>query len=380
MTIAINTRFLLPNKLEGIGWFTYEVVKRLVERHPEHRFVFLFDRPYDEQFVFAKNIEPVVVFPQARHPFLWYAWFEWSVPRALKKVSADVFLSPDSYCSLRSKVPTVMVTHDIAHLHYPEQIPGLVRQYYNHFVPKFLERAERIVTVSEYSKQDMVAQYAVPPEKISVACNGSRGHFQPVDATTQKAVRDQYSNGQPYFFYLGALHPRKNLERLIQAFDLFKKQTQAPTKLLIGGRFAWQTGTIKEAYDRAEYADDIQFLGYISDDELPQIMGSALALTYVSLFEGFGMPILEAMHCEVPVVCSNVSSMPEVAGDAGLLVDPTAVHQIADAMARIDQDEALRQALVTKGRAQRRHFTWERATDVVEQAIFDLVPSQTTSG
>ncbi|MEN0003242.1 MAG: glycosyltransferase family 1 protein [Bacteroidota bacterium] len=372
MTIAVNTRFLLPNKLEGIGWFTYEVVKRLVERHPEHRFIFLFDRPFDEQFLFANNVEPLVVFPPARHPLLWYAWFEWGVPKALRNVKADVFLSPDSYCSLRTKVPTVLVTHDIAHVHFPEQIPWLVRHYYDFYVPQFLNRAERIVTVSEFSKADMVQHYGVPSGKISVACNGSRGHFRPIEKATQHAIRAKYADNQEYFFYLGALHPRKNLERLIQAFDQFKQQSGAPTKLLIGGRFAWQTGSIKATYDEAKHSKDIHFLGYIADDELPLVMGSAKALTYVSLFEGFGMPILEAMYAEVPVISSAGSSMGEVAGAAGLLVDPTSVEAIAKAMLAIQEDIALGATLVEKGREQRQQFTWERAADVVEREVLGV--------
>lgn len=363
MTIAINTRFLLPNKLEGIGWFTYEVVRRLVERHPEHHFVFLFDRPYDERFVFAENVEPIVVSPPARHPVLWYLWFEWAVPSVLRKVKADLFFSSDSYCSLRSKVPTVMVTHDIAHVHFPDQIPRLVRTYYDYFVPRYLKRAEHIITVSEYSKQDMIAHYGIPKEKISVACNGSRAHIAPVSEVERRRTQAQYANANPYFFYLGALHPRKNLPRLIQAFDQFKAKTQSDVQLLIGGRFAWQTGPIKAAYDAAIHKDSIHFLGYIDDSDLPTIMGSALALTYVSLFEGFGMPLLEALHCEVPIICSNVSSMPEVVGGAGILVDPTDVTDIANAMEQVWRKPEVDKA---KYAEQRARFTWERAVEVIE--------------
>ena len=124
MRIAINTRFLLKDKLEGIGWFTFEVVKQLVTNHPEHEFIFLFDRPYDKSFVFAKNVTPVVINPPARHPLLWYWWFEWSVPYALKKHKIDLFFSPDGYLSLKTNVPTVIVMHDLAFEHHPEDVQG----------------------------------------------------------------------------------------------------------------------------------------------------------------------------------------------------------------------------------------------------------------
>jgi len=365
MRIAVNTRFLLTKKLEGIGWFTYEVVRRLVQAHPEHEFIFLFDRPYDPQFIFGKNVTPVVLFPPARHPVLWLWWFEWSVPRALEKYQADVFLSPDGYCSLRASTPTVMVTHDIAHVHLPGHIPAKFRYYYNFFVPRYLRRAERIVTVSEFSKRDIAQHYEIHNEKITVACNGVREDFQPLSEAEKNAVKQQYADGQDYFFYVGAVHPRKNVHRLILAFDTFKKQTQAPVKLLIGGRFAWQTGEVKAAYDTASCKDDIVFLGYIPDAELPRLMGAALALTYVSLFEGFGVPVLEALHCEVPLLTSNVSSLPEVAGDAGLLVNPLNVEAIANGLQQLYNDTALREKLIAAGKIQREKFTWERAAAIV---------------
>ena len=128
MKIAINTRFLIKDRLEGIGWFTYEVVKRLVEQHPEDEFIFFFDRPYPEEYIFGKNVKAEVLFPPARHPFLWYWWFEWSLSKALQKYKPDVIFSPDNYLSLKSDVKTVMVMHDIAHVHYPDEVPFIARK------------------------------------------------------------------------------------------------------------------------------------------------------------------------------------------------------------------------------------------------------------
>lgn len=371
MKIAINTRFLLKGQLEGVGGFTYQVVQRLVERHPEHEFIFLFDRPYAEEFIFAKNVTPVVLFPPARHPILWYLWFEWAVVRALKKYEVDVLFSPDAYLSLRSSVKTVMVVHDIAYVHYPDQIPFLFKKYHQRFVPRYLQRADTIATVSNYTKQDLIQHFPNIKHKIVVTCNGCKPDFLPLDAATCQSVRTQYAEGQAYFFYIGSINPRKNVHRLIAAFDQFKQQSQSPIKLLIGGRFGWQTGEVKTAYEEAEYKDDIVFLGYISDEELPRLMGAALALTYVSLFEGFGVPLLEAMQCGVPVITSNLSSMPEVAGEAGLLVNPHSVDDIAKKILRIFKEEKLRKDLIEKGKEQAKRFTWEIATDVIEKAIFN---------
>lgn len=371
--IAINARFLIKEKLEGIGWFTYEVVKRLVEQHPGDEFIFFFDRPYSEEFIFGKNVKAEVVFPPARHPFLWYWWFEWSLPAALKQHKPDVFLSPDNYLSLKSKVKTLLIMHDIAHVHYPDEVPFLARKYYNFFVPKFLKKAEKIVTVSKYTKEDICQFYQTDHSKIAVACNGCKDYFKPRSFAEKEATKTQFSKGEDYFFYIGAIHPRKNIHRLIQAFDLFKKKTGSSVKLLLGGRFAWQTGAIKNAYEQAEFKKDIVLLGYLKNEALPELIGSALALTYVSLFEGFGVPLLEAMHTETPIITSNVSSMPEVVGDAGLLVDPTSIASIASAMERIYKEEGLRKDLIEKGKKQREKFNWQIATDAVYKALKEAV-------
>jgi hypothetical protein len=149
MKIAINTRFLLPNKLEGIGWFSYEVLKRWVAWHPEHEFIFIFDRKYDERFIFDKNVTPVVAFPPARHPFLFYLWFEWALPAVFAKHKVDAFMSPDGFMSLRSKVPTQLVIHDIAWKHFPDQVPYWYRKHYEYYMPRFAKKATRLATVSE---------------------------------------------------------------------------------------------------------------------------------------------------------------------------------------------------------------------------------------
>ncbi len=140
MRIAINTRFLIKEKIEGMGLFTYEVVKRMVEQHPEDEFFFFFDRPFDPTFIFGKNVTPVVLFPPARHPFLFYWWFEWSIAKALKKYGIDVFLSPDNFLSLSTKVKSVLVTHDLAYLHFPEHQSFFQKNTINYSVQNSIKR------------------------------------------------------------------------------------------------------------------------------------------------------------------------------------------------------------------------------------------------
>ncbi len=358
-TIAINTRFLLPNKLEGIGWFSYEVLKRWVEWHPEHEFIFIFDRAYDEQFVFGSNVKPIVASPQARHPVLFYLWFEWALPAIFKKHKVDAFMSPDGFMSLSADIPTLLVIHDIAWKHFPTQVPWSHRKHYEYYMPRFAKKAAHIASVSEYSKNDIVNHLQVMPEKIDVVYDGANESFVPLSLEERVKIEDKYSNGCPYFLYVGSIHPRKNVLRLLQAFEAFKSKADTNMKLLLAGRIAWQSGDVAEQLAKMKYRDEVVFLGYTDAVELPKITAAAFALTYVSLFEGFGIPILEAMYCDVPSISSNTSSMPEVAGDAGLLADPYSTDSITEQMLRLWNEKGLREQLIKKGRFQRQKYSWD---------------------
>jgi glycosyltransferase involved in cell wall biosynthesis len=369
MRIAINTRFLLPGKLEGFGWYTHEIVRRMVQQHPNDEFLLLFDRPFDQRFVYEGKVTPVSVFPPARHPVLFHIWFEWAIPRVMRRFKPDVFFSPDSICSLSYKVPTVMTAHDIVPLHFPEQVPVRTRQYHLTMLPKFLNRAEQVVTVSEYVKNDIVQTCGLDPDKIAVVYNGCRDGFVPLSETEQQAVRAQFTGGQPYFFYTGAIHPRKNIHRLIRAFDAFKSKTGAPVKLVLTGRFAWQTGEVRSAWEQARYKDDIIFTGYVDESDLTRLMASAIALTYLSISEGFGLPMLEAMNTDTPVLAADATCLPEVAGGAALLVDPYAESAIAEGLESMYGNAGLRDSLIEKGRQRRLDFSWDQAARDIYQLL-----------
>lgn len=369
MNIAVNTRLLLPDQLEGIGWFAHELLRRIVAQHPNSTFHFFFDRPYDEQFLFGPNVVPHVLQPPARHPILWYLWFEHSVTRKLRKLEPDLFFSPEAYLSLRTPVPTIMTVHDLSLLHYPHHVNWPIRQYVRYFYPRFVARANRIVTVSKYSQEDLVAHYPAASEKVSVVYNGAREEYHPIGAGEQEAIRQQYTGGKPYFLYVGALQPRKNVDRLLQAFDHFKTTTSAPHQLLIVGRKAWMTTTIDEAYQQMTHKSAVQFLDYQPLEVVAPLMGAAHALAYVSLFEGFGIPLLEALQCRVPVLTSNTTSMPEVAGKAGLIVDPTSVSAIAEGFTRLAMDTNLYQSLAEQTLLQASHFQWDRSAEKLWQLI-----------
>lgn len=375
MNIAVNTRLLIRNRLEGIGWFTCESLKRITTQHPEHHFFFIFDREYDPEFIFSDNITPIIQFPQARHPVLYYTWFEMAIPKLLERLKPDLFLSPDGFLSLKTPVKSMAVFHDLNFEHYPQDIPYWTRRYYRQYFPKYAARASRIATVSEFSKADIVRQYKVSPDKIDVVFDGANEAFHPLTKQEKKKIRADFSGGLPYFIFIGSLHPRKNLVNLFRAFDLFKKSNPSEVKLFIVGAKKWWTRDIDIAYNRMVFSDDVVFTGRLDVGELAGVLGSALALTYVSYFEGFGIPIVEAFHCDVPVITSNVTSMPEVAGDAALLVNPFDPESIAEALYKAYQYESIREELVVRGRRRKEMFSWQKTADRLWESIEKSVKS-----
>ena len=369
MRIAVNTRLLLSGKLEGIGWFTFETLQRITRDNPEHEFIFIFDRPYNPEFIFAGNVTPVVVGPPARHPFLFYLWFDFRIPGILKKYKADIFVSPDGYLSLRTKVPQLAVIHDINFLHRPEDLPWLMGHYYNFFFPKFAQKAKRIATVSFYSKEDIVRSYKIDYDKIDVVYDGVNEIYRPIPESDKIKIREKYSGGEEYFLFVGALHPRKNISGLLKAFDAFKFETNHKIKLVIVGGEMHKTGDIFETYDNLRFKNDVVFTGRVSTEELRDIFGAAYGLTFVPFFEGFGIPVVEAMSAGVPVICSNTTSLPEVGGNAVLYADPMKIGQITEAMIQLASDENLRQSLIEKGFEHRKRFSWDETAGLLWKSI-----------
>ncbi len=369
MILGVSTRVLLKGKLEGIGWFTHEILRRLVAAHPEHEFVFFFDRPYDESFVYGSNVRPVVVPPPARHPILWVLWAEFTLPRALKKHRCDAFLALDTYMPTSCQKPTITIIHDLGFIHVPQQVPALVRAYYNRFYRIFARVATRVGTVSEYCRQDIAAKYDIAPEKIDVVYNGIRDVFRPVSHEDAETTRHQYVAGKPYFVFVGALQPRKNVEGLLRAYDAFRSRNASETRLVIVGRRAWLDQGIRDTYENMTFKDDVVFTGYVDDPTLARIVASARAMTFVPFFEGFGVPAVESMQCGVPVIASNSSSLPEITQGAALLVDPNDDDAIAEAMARIDSDPELREQLSQVGIERAKAFSW----DTSAQKVWEMV-------
>ncbi|MDR1757630.1 MAG: glycosyltransferase family 4 protein [Bacteroidales bacterium] len=359
MNIAVNTRLLLADKLEGIGWFAYETLKRITRAHPEHRFYFIFDRPYDTRFIFDNNVVPTVVYPPTRHPYLMDIYFEYTLPAKLERLSPDLFLSPDGWLPLKGDFPKVNVIHDLNFEHHPEWLKKSYRKYYLTHFPCFAKGADRLATVSEFSKQDIANQYGIALDKIDVVYNGIHDAYFPKTEIEKQKTLQQYTGGYPFFIFVGAIHKRKNLDHIFRAFDILKKTDTHGIKLVVVGEKKWWKGDIAKAYANMQYARDVIFTGHQSPDVLSHLLSASIALLYPSLFEGFGIPIIEAYQAETAVITSHTSAMPEVAGKAALLVDPYSPEDIARAMKQISTDNNLRQECIQQGKIERTRFSWD---------------------
>ncbi len=360
MRIGINTRFLLKNRMEGIGVYTQEVSKRLAHMYPEHEWIFFFDRAFDASFITSSNISPVVVNPPSRHPFLWYWWFEKSLPKAFLKYKTDLFFSTDSYLSLSAKIPQLLTVHDLAFEYYPKGIPWLVNQYYRHYTPLYCKRADHIIAISDQTKKDIIAHYNINDEKISTIPNGVSDDFRVLTEAEIISTRKQFSRQLPYFLYVGAVHPRKNVISVLKSFEQFKIQyPDLPHLLLIVGRNAWDNSELLEYYNSMQYRNNVVWLENITREDLTAITGSATAMLYLSLYEGFGLPVLESMSSGVTVITSQNSPMEEIVQDTGLIVAPLEIQEIVSAMYKIASDDGCRNKLQQKTVLRSKSYHWD---------------------
>lgn len=368
MRIAINTRLVIPNKLDGIGWYSFEVSKRLAELHPEHQFLWVFDRQYDEKLVTLPNVQAKVVYPSARHPLLYRMYFEYSLPLVLRSWKADLFFSPDGFLSSRVRVPQIPVIHDLNFEHRPDDLPKNYSQYYRTNFPRFARMAKEILTVSDFSATDIAATYDIDRSKIHVAHNGANEAFVPSTAEEQAETRLKLARGKEYFLFVGSFSARKNVHGLINAFNRYK-QLGGNFSLMLVGDSLWKYDEMERALSQSAYAAEILFPGHLNTEELNRALGAAAALVFPSFFEGFGIPVVEAFRTRTPVITSNVTSLPEIAGDAAVLCAPGDTDALADLMIEREANPQKYFELSEKGFERGTRYTWQQCAEKVSGVL-----------
>jgi glycosyltransferase involved in cell wall biosynthesis len=311
-------------------------------------------------------------------------WHRLRLPIPVEVVTGplDVFYSPDFALPPTARTTkTLLTVHDLSFMHHPEAFVPSLQRYLERTVPRSLDRADLVLADSAHTRSDLITLFGVAPEEVKVIYPGVDSRFRPKpEPGERERLRERYGiEDRPYVLSVGTLQPRKNYVRLIKAFVQFRTATDIGAQLLIAGGHGWLYDDILAEAKRHE---DVQLLGFVEDEDLPALYRGATFFAFVSLYEGFGLPVLEAMACGVPVVCSDTSSIPEVAGDSALLVDPLRLDELAEGMIRVLREEELREEMVNRGLAQAADFTWERSARQLLNVInsFGETSRPTSSG
>jgi glycosyltransferase involved in cell wall biosynthesis len=380
MTIRIGLDYTAAvHQAAGIGRYTREMVQALGATSAEFEY---------RLFVAGAGqvARPALPGPNfSWHPTRlterWLArlWFRLRLPLWIESWTGplDLFHAPDFFLPpVRRNTPTILTVHDLSFVREPETVmPGMTR-HLNTWVPYSARQADHIIAVSEATRRDLIELYHISPDKITVLYHGISPDFRRVeDTATLAAIRHKYGLGQrPFVLSVGTIQPRKNYRRLIQAFALLDE----PLALVIAGGKGWDYEDVFAEVNRQGLAERVHFPGFVADADLPALYSAASLFVYPSLYEGFGLPILEAMTCGTPVVASNQSALPEVVGQAGLLVEPRDIQALAAAMSRLLADEDLHQKLAQAGRIRAAGFTWShmavKLTALYRQLIGQFTP------
>lgn len=265
------------------------------------------------------------------------------------------------------KAKSIVTIHDLAYMKYPETTSEKIYKHHTKWVPFSVERSDCVIAVSEQTKRDLIDLLCTPEDKIHVIQLAAHASFRPLKFHEYEYVYQKYQLPKKYILYVGTIEPRKNLSTLFHAYAAMKKEMLCQEKLIIVGAKGWKYSSLFALIDELQLEDDVIFIGYVEEEDLPAIYNGATCVVLPSLYEGFGLPLLEAMQCGIPVLCSNVSSIPEVVGGAGLLIDPKDVNGWATSIGNVIIDSDLRRTLVCRSLERAKCFSWEKvAKETIE--------------
>ena len=370
MKVAIDAR---KWRDYGIGTYVRNLVRHLARLDRETTY-FLFCNPSDEATLrdLAENFVPVVD-DSAGYGLREHV----SIPLKLRRLGADLLHSPHYVRPLFCSIPSVVTVHDCIHLLFPEYLPSPMAWRYAHFmIGRAVRKSALVFTVSEASRRDILRFYPwADPDKVQVVPNAiDVDLLEDPGAEESERVRERYQIRGRFVLFVGNVKPHKNLERLIASFARLRQEAgHEDLKLLIIGEDVSRYGSLRRTVEAAGVRQDVRFFGYVPDRTLAALYRMASVFAFPSLYEGFGLPPLEAMACGTPVVTSRISSLPEVVGDAAVLIDPYDVEDITRGLRRALEDETLRAALIEKGRVRARGFSWERSAAAVHAGYLKVL-------
>ncbi len=371
MVIAVNTRLWTEDRMNEFDFFAKELILLLTEQHREHHFYFLFDRPHKHEFVSFENVTSLIITPAVTNLVLSKYWFDIKLPAALKKIKADVFFSPDGICSLTTKLPQCLLIPDLAFLHQPALHKKIQVLFNKKYTPKFLKKANKIITISESIKKDITYHYKIDTDKIEVIYQAVSPYFRPLTSEAKQTIKEKYTEGKEYFVYSGIIAPHKNIINLWKAFSLFKKRQRSNWKLVLSGKTVGKNDDFLELLKTYKHRDDIVLTGMVAKDESAKIIGAAYAVIHPSLYVIHGSLALQAMKCNVPFLASANTITEGVAGNAALYFDGSNPGDIAEKLMIIYKDESLRYELIEKGKQIASEYALQRTADLLWKNIYD---------
>ena len=357
----------------GLGRYAQELLLALATADRQNEYVVFYNNPA------AARVEPSLErFPKITTPLSYKPWrlsallaHFTRIPQDPLLPGVDLFHATDHLLPYFRRIKSVFTLHDLIFLFHPETHKSLNRWFLTLMMPRFLRAADAVIAVSECTKRDAIRFYRIPEEKITVIYEGVNPRFRPASPEAIAAVRARYGLPERFILYVGTIEPRKNLTTLLEAFHHLLATYDL--RLVIVGKKGWLYERFFRRLRELGLENRVLFTGYVPDEDLPAIYSAADLFVFPSLYEGFGLPVLEAMACGTPVICSNTSSLPEVAGDAALLVDPTDARALTGAMEQVLTNERLWATLRAKGMERARGFTWEKAAyrtwEVYQQVI-----------
>jgi len=360
MLIGIDASRAIASQATGTEYYSQHLIRALIDAAPDRRFRLYFNRPPAGDAYRAPHVERrIISFPRL-----------WTHVRLAIDVTLhppDVLFVPAHVLPIAHPRRSVVTIHDLGYLYFPEAHPKAQRLYLNLSTRWNAQTSARVIADSQATKDDLVRRYGTPPDNIAVAHPGVEPSVRRVEDTERiRAVKSRYGVEGEYLMYLGTLQPRKNLARLIEAFA---RSSDRERVLVIAGKKGWLTDDLLGRVERSGLGRRVIFTGYVPGEHKAALLSGATALVFPSLYEGFGFPVLEAMACGTPVICSSTSSLPETAGDAALLVDPLDVDAIASAIDRLASDAALRWKLIARGYIQSGRFTWQACAKKVLRTL-----------
>ncbi len=369
MKIGINALFF-QYPATGSGNYMTHLLAALAQLDTQNEYVLLGPQPVDEQSpgAFPYQVQSVPGFAGNNENVQKVIWEQLTGPAAARKAGVDIFHVPYFAPPLLPRTPTVVTIHDVIPMRLSAYQPDAKVKAYMKLVASAAHRATRIITVSQHAKQDMIDVLRLPSERIRVIYEAAGDEYRPVtDPAMLAAARARYGLGERYIFYLGGLDQRKNVPQLVRAFAHLYAQIGDPKlQLLVSGNPDKQKGPLFP--DPRPVAADLDMSGqiiyrFVNDEDKPAIYSGASLFVFPSLYEGFGLPPLEAMSCGAPVVCSNRTSLPEVVGDAAITVDPENTRELVEAMGRVLTDETLQADLRVRSLQRAAQFSWHKAAD-----------------